>query len=751
MDIESAVPLIRSFLLLLFIYLFIQMKKEKTTHFIRFSLASMLLTAASVINAQSQDTSQWHKLKEVVVSASRSEQDPDNVGKSITVISNQDIQNSGANTLAEILSRSEGIYIVGTGQNPGQLQNVFMRGANGNQTAILIDGVRITDPSTADNAIDFSEISLANIDHIEIVRGSQSTLYGSSAIGGVINIITKKGMTPGVHADADLRGGTFGTNTSTQSEDLLINYTHKSGFYANGEIYNNSTNGLDATVDTVTDPKNYIHNHRERDNFSKTDLVGKLGFRNEKLDLFASYRREQQKADIDASAFSDDPAYTVDFTRNLFTYGAAYKANSKLSISYIGGMTDLKRVALDDSSVVDAVGTYNHNYFKGNYKGSTLTNELQGNYKIKGLSLVAGLATFNEKMTEDIYSLNTAFGRSVFTSSLDSLHISVNTISEFVHVNLDGSLFRDKWKIIAIGLGMRNTQHDLFGNNLTYEINPSLKTGNNGLLFASWTTGFNAPSLYQLYSSDRDPGSQISRGNNTLRPETSASMEFGFKQKLSEHVSFHFSYFKTVVENSIDYVYLWNKNKPVDSLSYSDYRGDSYVNIGKQTNQGFEFGVNTKVSDKLLINGNVSLVNGRLDYDPANINNQHTLGNQVQLFANGAFINQKVQSFSLVRRPSTANIGLTYKACKKLSVRADVRYTGPRNDVYYNSSLGPFGAESTAGMGDYTLVDVSARYAIYKGLSAGLRVENLFNEKYYEIYGYTTRGRSVYMNIRYSF
>ncbi len=732
------------------------MKKEKTNYFMRFGLCALLLPVFSFCHAQSQDTTHMRKLGEVVVSASRSEQDPDSVGKSITVISSMDIQNSGANTLAEILSRSEGIYIVGTGQNPGQVQNVFMRGANSNQTAILIDGVRMTDPSTADNAIDFSEISLANIERIEIVRGSQGTLYGSSAIGGVINIITKKGMSAGIHADADVRAGMFGPNTSVLSQNVSVNYTHKSGFYANAAVYNNVTKGLDATVDTVTDKSNYIHNHRERDNFTKTDLIGKVGFRNEKLDVFASYKREQQKADIDAGAFTDDPANTVGFNRNLFTCGAAYKLTPNWSLSYIGGMTNLTRVNVDDSSVVDALGNYNHFYLKGTFKGSTLTNELQTNYKRKGISLVIGAAAFNEKMTENVYSFfydptNTVNARSENTSNLDSLHISVTTLSEFAHLDLDGSLFNDKWKILALGLGMRNTQHDIFGNNLTYEINPSLKTGNNGLLFASWSTGFNAPSLYQLYSSDRDPGSQITRGNSTLKPETSASMELGFKQRLGEHVSFHFSYFKTVVENSIDYVYLWTKNKPVDSLTYSDYKGDTYVNIGRQTNQGFEFGVNSKLSEKLLVTGNVSLVNGRLDYDPSNISSLHTLGNQVQLFTNGAFINKQVQSFNLVRRPSTANIGLTYLPCKRLYLRADVRYVGPRNDIYYNYTLGPAGAQALTGMGDYTLVDLSARYTICKGLSAGLRVENLFDEKYYEIYGYTTRGRSVYLNIRYSF
>jgi len=733
------------------------MKKERTISIKVLALVLAAFIPICGLKAQHLDTTKVQPIKEVVISTSRSELDPDKVGRSITIISSEQIKNSGANSLAEVLSQQEGIYIVGTGQTPGQLQNLFMRGANSNQTAIMIDGIRMTDPSSADNAIDFSEISLSNIDRIEIVRGSQSTLYGSSAIGGVINIITKKGMTPGIHADADIRGGTFGPKTSLLSENLFLNYTHKSGFYANAEVYNNKTNGLDATVDTITNQTKvfgatqYAHQNRSSNDFTKTDVMAKLGYRNTNWDLFASYKRENQNTNIDAGAYTDDRAYKVGFVRNLTTYGASYKFNKHFNISYIGGFTDLKRTAVDDSSVVDSSGAYNHNYFKGTFKGSTMTNEIQANYRIKGFNIVAGGSAFNEKMSSDTYFYSSAYGGYDTHLNTDSLHISVNTFSEFVHADMDGSLINDKYSFLALSLGARNTQHQLFGNNFTYEINPSIKVSGNGLLFASWSTGFNAPSLYQLYDPDRQAPFNITRGNPTLKPETSNSMEFGFKQKVNDQISFHFSYFKTVVDNSIDYVYLWNPLVASNQLTFSDYMGDTYVNIGKQTNQGFEFGVQTKLAEKFLISGNVSLINGKVDYDPASIHTTHTQGGQVQLFANGAFLNANTESFGLVRRPSTANLSLTWTPLKKLSLKADVRYAGPRYDVYYNSALGPNGAQSTKAMGDYTLVDLFARYRIFKGLDAGIRLENIFDEKYYEIYGYTTRGRSIYLNLRYSF
>jgi vitamin B12 transporter len=703
-------------------------------------------------SAQSIDSAGARKLNEVVVSANRTEQDPDSVGRSVTVITSEQIRNSGAISLAEVLSQQEGIYVVGTGQNPGQSQNLFMRGANSNQTTFMIDGIRITDPSSTDNAIQLEEVSLANIERVEIVRGAHSTLYGSSAIGGVINIITKKNGKAGLHADAEVMGGVFGEKTSVFTENVSLNYTGKKGFYASGEVYNNKTNGLDATVDSSANKNTFRSLHRDRDGFRKTDLIGKIGYRTEKIDAFVSYKRVDQKADIDGGAFNDDPAYTVGFQRNLFTYGISAKLSPEINLAYVGGVTNSTRVAVDDSSIVDSMGTYNHNYYKGTYKGSTVTHDAQISYHLKWLRLLFGIGAFNEKMTANTYFYSGgSFGVYQAKTNLDSLNINVNTISEYVHVEIDGSVLREKFKVFVLGMGARYAQHDVYGNNLTYELNPSLKVGDGGLAFATLSSGFNAPSLYQLYAPDADPNSRITRGNKYLRPETSTSVEFGFKQRINNRFSFHFSYFKTVVENSIDYVYLWNSKKPTDSLTYSDYRGDTYVNIGKQTTQGFELGIHSKMTDKLILNANISLVNGRLDYDPSNVNNEHSQNNRIQLFANGAFLDKQVQTYSLVRRPSTANVNLTYSPVSRLSFRADLSYTGSRNDVYYNSSLGPNGAQSTKGMGDYTLLHVSARYKILTGLTAALKVENVFDEHYSEIYGYTTRGRSFYLTLHYSF
>lgn len=732
------------------------MKKEKCL-----IAVSILVCLSAGVSAQ--DTLKKKELSEVVVSASRSEKNLNDVGRSITVVTADDIKKSGATSISELLTMQEGIYVVGAGQNPGMTSSIFTRGANSNQTVILIDGVRITDPSAINNAIDVSELSLANISRIEIVRGSHSTLYGSSAIGGVVNIITKKAEKPGLSADATILAGTFGEGTSEITENVYVDYALKNGIYVGAEIYNTNVNGLNATVDTVTDPHAYKHSDMS-DDFDKLDWVAKAGFKNEKFDVYASYKQTHMLTDIDKGAYRDDNNYTLDFKRNLFTYGASYKINDKFNVSYIGGLSDMKRIAIDDSSVVDTAGNFDKQYVKATYEGKILSNELQGNYSAKGLNIVVGGGLYNESMdiNNRLYYYNMwAFpaGYEEIKSSLDSVNPKSSTVNVFMHADLGGELISNKIKWFTLSGGLRMSNHSIFGNNLTYEINPSFKVAETGLLYLTYATGYNAPSLYQLYDPteyytwDTHYSTGLTRGNKKLSPETSKTFEIGFKQKIS-NVNLSVAYFNTVVENMIEYVYLWDKNVEIDMLGQGfsdDYRGDTYINTGTMTTQGVELGISSKLAEKFLVSGNVSLVSGKLKYAPSDISAEQTGGNHVQVYNNGSFINKEVEVSGLSRRPSTANLSLTWLPVKMLSLRADVRYVGSRGDVYYESTLGPYGALGTVSVEQYTLLDLSANVKIWKGLTAGVRVANVMDTKYSEINGFTTRGRGFYVNVRYSF
>src|SRR5205814_1295066 len=110
----------------------------------------------------------------------------------LTVITRQQLERSGGKDLSQVLSEQAGIYIGGANSNPGKDKSIYLRGARVDHTLITIDGVPVYDPSGIGANFDIRNLSIDNIERIEVLKGSQSTLYGSDAIAGVINIITRK-------------------------------------------------------------------------------------------------------------------------------------------------------------------------------------------------------------------------------------------------------------------------------------------------------------------------------------------------------------------------------------------------------------------------------------------------------------------------------------------------------------------------------------------------------------------------------
>ena len=137
------------------------------------------------------------------------------VGSSLTIIDRQQIEARQSTNVADLLRDVPALDVVQQG-TPGGLASVFMRGAESRHTKVLIDGIPLNDPSNASRLYDFSYLSTDNVERIEVLRGPQSTLYGSDAVGGVISIVTKRGEGPPT-ARLDLMGGSFGTSREALS------------------------------------------------------------------------------------------------------------------------------------------------------------------------------------------------------------------------------------------------------------------------------------------------------------------------------------------------------------------------------------------------------------------------------------------------------------------------------------------------------------------------------------------------------
>ena len=173
----------------------------------------MLSAAGSseLIAQQATDSTVTKQLDQVVITATKSPKKLSETGKIVTVVTRQDIDHSVGKDLAQVLNEQTGIIVNGANSNPGKDKSIFFRGASDKYTLILLDGIPLNDPSQLGGQYDIRLIPLNTIDRIEILKGSQSVLYGSNAVAGVINIITRKAESEQTTGTGTLSYGTYKT------------------------------------------------------------------------------------------------------------------------------------------------------------------------------------------------------------------------------------------------------------------------------------------------------------------------------------------------------------------------------------------------------------------------------------------------------------------------------------------------------------------------------------------------------------
>ena len=717
----------------------------------------ILVFCPSLFSQNPNDTTKSYTVDEVVFSASRRLQNQLDAGKSISVIDQAEIKNSIFHSVAELLANQPGLHLTGSGQNFGASQRMFLRGSNSSHTVVMIDGVRISDPSSVDNSLDLAELSLNMIERIEIIKGSHSTLYGSSAMAGVVNIITKTQETNTVSLNTSLSAGSFGKNTHALHNDLSVQLNHKSGVYLLLGANQLSSDGLDATVDTVTNPAAF--KNRDKDAFRSFNYSAKAGWKNAKTDLSVFYRYIDQYSELDKSAFVDDDNRFIEFKRHLLSWSASHALSKKLKLNYQGGYSAMNRWDNDDSSVINSVGDYDHTFADSRFEGSYFTQELIADLNLKNVSILTAAAYNEERMniSNFVYSNHPVFGLYEASSDLDSLNLRSDIKTAFIHLSLGGALLGERFVSFNLALGYRLINHSRFGFAQTYDINPSFKLGENAIIFYTASTGFNAPSLYRLYSPDKGWDAVTTRGNSYLKPERSRSHEIGIKGKLAANSFYAVSVFNNRIADLIEYVYLWDKDVAIDTLGNdwmrNDYRGDTYINVSQQLIYGVEFELSHRISRQLGLKANFTYLYGTSSFSSDGVDTSVTAGHHIQLFESGVFVQDNtLEKMGLARRPDAiVNISVDWMPVPKLQISFNNRFIGMRYDPYYNPVLGPYGAMDNKLMQAYTLSNLMVRYRFKENLSLSMKVENLFNTDYMEIYGFTTRPRGFYFKLDYLF
>ncbi|MBL8483325.1 MAG: TonB-dependent vitamin B12 receptor [Rhodocyclaceae bacterium] len=440
----------------------------------RISLAALPLLGISVAYAYDQSA---NELDTVVVTATRTARTADETLVPVTVITRADIERSQARSIGDMLSGQVGVSVVNNG-GPGKLTNVFLRGANSDHVLVLLDGVKIGS-ATAGTAA-FQDIPVELIDRIEIVRGPRSSLYGSEAIGGVIQIFTRKG---GATHTPSLTLG-VGSYSSSQAAATLSGPIGSAGWYSMGLSsqdtggFNSCRGSFSAGCFTVEPDSDGYHN-----------LSGRVraGWRfDNNTELELNWLRAQGRNEYDGGFVNQSAT-----VQQVLGAGLSFRPTSIWRSSVRVGQS------LDNSD------NFKDGVFRGRFDTTRDTFSWQNDFDLSpGQQLVAGLDWQKDRINSDTaYTVSSRKNTAVFAQYLAAL----------AGHEVQLSLRRDDNE----QFGSKNTGGAVWG----YALSPKLR------LTASYGTAFKAPTFNQLYF-------PFGFGNPDLRPEKSRNLDFGMAGKM---------------------------------------------------------------------------------------------------------------------------------------------------------------------------------------------------------------------------
>ncbi|HNX25047.1 MAG TPA: TonB-dependent receptor [Spirochaetota bacterium] len=473
-----------------------------------------------------------YKNDPVIITASRYDSSISKEGKSITVVTEKEIKDSGNKVLGDVLESIPGVIINRSGTDGG-LTTVNIRGSKSGNVLVLIDGVKISDPmGVGSKLFDISNIRTDNIERIEVVRGAMSSMYGAEASGGVINIITKKGIKRSV-----VLTGEAGSNKSFGESVSVSDSTENSSFNFFGSHYRSE--GISKAKDQTG------NNDFDNDGYENVTMSGKMSSKisdNIAVDYTLNY--------IDSNFGVDDGASEDDINHinssKVFTSRGDLKFSPFTWWNIKGGLSYMSYVK-EDVDPIDPTDAFDGNTFT--YDGSNTGFDFINKFNIGDFNtLIAGYEHFKETG-----SSNSNWG--IFEKK------SLDTDSVFIHDSVS------VWNRLFLNLGARLVDNELFGENTAWDtsvsyILPVIETR----LKASAGTAFRSPSLYELYDSFS--------GNKDLKPETSFVYDVGVYQEFFDGVfSIDCSYFVQSYEDMITTDIAWK-----------------YINLdGVVENKGVEF------------------------------------------------------------------------------------------------------------------------------------------------------------------
>jgi vitamin B12 transporter len=512
------------------------------------TLPSQVL-AADAVEASSE-------VDQIVVTAGRAADKLSEVPVSMTVITAETLRQRQAVVVSDLLSRTPGVTVTRNGGVGGSTQ-VRIRGAESDQTAVLIDGVKLNDPSSTGGGYNFATLLAGDVDRIEVLRGPQSTLWGSQAIGGVVSMITKTPDGP-LSGDAVVEGGSRATaygRVGVGAGGTWGGWRLAAGSYTTAGVSN-----FDEAM-----------GGKEKDGYHNTAISGRLDLNVTDwaaLDARLSYAAGRNEFDgfpAPAFAFADTAEYGK--TKELVSYLGARLSNfdgalnSRIGYSYT--QTDRDNYNPDQAvttKTFDARGTDNSLEYQGTWTINPVWRAVFGAETERSWFRTAAPSDFDPTPTPGRHA-----------ASMDSVY---------------GQLQAKLVEGLTLTGGVRHDDHDTFGGATTYQAGAAWSlNGGATVLRANYGEGFKAPSLYQLYSD---------YGNTSLKPEEAKSWDIGIEHSILDgRLRGSIIYFSRDTKNQIDF--LSNNTPP-------NFGG--YANTAKTQADGVEVEGSFEVSSLLTLSAN---------------------------------------------------------------------------------------------------------------------------------------------------
>lgn len=639
------------------------------------------------------DQSEVIQARDVVVSATKTPVSAKQITSAVEVITGEELEQKKIRTVIDALRLAQGVFATSSG-GPGTEATVKMRGAFARHTLVMIDGVIVNSPTTG--SYDFANLTAENIDRIEILRGAQSMLYGSDAIGGVISIYTKKGIgSPRVGAFMEYGSfATFREGGSISGAKGLFDFSVSASRW--------DTSSFSAI--------NYSRGAFERDGFHNTQVSAKVGaaLPNDGRAEF-NMRWYDSRTSFDGFADSGAPADVFgarSTSRNLILNGTwtqpittwwttkltLSQANERLRSNSGNAGFNLNTRQLIPARPTSCFPTFDACFtpFSSDLEILNRRLEWQNDVRIGEIFLLtAG------------YQLRREEGDSpgFYGATEPSRIISSNAGFAQAQINL--------WDRLFLTAGGRHDSYNRFEDATTYRVTGGYLVKETGTKFrGSYATGFKAPTLNDLFFQGF--------GNPNLKPEKSLSMDLGIEQSLfNDRLQLSAGYFWNRFQNLIQFA-------SGGSLCPPGSFGFCPINVADAKTQGWEFAFKLNVFTGLDLRGQYT----------------HTLTRAFDTPGNPLGGDKRLPRWPV----DQASIGFTYQPIEAFVLNIDYRFVGARNN---NLSNNP-----SEKLGVFNIVDLSASYDVTKNWQAYVRVDNLFNENYEEIFLFGRPIRSIFGGIR---